>query len=84
MGNPKTAQSKSECRQQLSTELDKCAERLKELESGQLAGDFSIEMSRKISVLRYHIEVTENRLNGLFEASYQTDFVFNVPKAEKK
>lgn len=80
MSKKTTFQSKQECKESLSTELNKCAERLIELENAQLAGDFSIEMSRKISILTYHIEVLENRLNGTFEVSYLHDAELIVPK----
>lgn len=74
MAKKSTFQSKQECRHSLSTELAKCAEQLLELENAQMDGDFSIEMSRKISILSYHMEVLENRLNGNFEASYLHEF----------
>jgi hypothetical protein len=82
MGGNKTMQSTLEFKHQLNTELNKCAEKLTELESAQLAGDFSIELARKINVLRYHMEVIENRLSGSFESTYRTEFEIEVPKKQ--
>jgi len=82
--NIQTVQSKAECRASLEGDRLRSVERLKELEKQQLHGDFSIELARKINVLRYHIEVIENRLNGEFQAEYHYDSILDVPKNQRK
>jgi hypothetical protein len=82
--NIQTVQSKAECRASLEGDRLRSVERLKELEKKQLNGDFSIELARKINVLRYHIEVLENRLNGEFQAEYRHESILQVPKIIKK
>jgi len=64
--------------------LHKSAEKLKVLKKLQAAGDFSIEMSRQISVLSYHMEVLKNRINGNFTANYRIESEFEVPKNTRK
>jgi hypothetical protein len=54
------------------------------MEKQQRNGDFSIELSRNISVLRYHIEVLENRLSGEFQAEYRHESILQVPKIQQK
>ena len=82
--NTQTVQSKAECRASLEGDRLRSVERLKELEKQQLNGDFSIELARKINVLRYHIEVLENRLNGEFQAEYRHESILHVPKVQPK
>lgn len=77
-------QSKAECRASLEGDRLRSVERLKELEKQQLNGDFSIELARKINVLRYHIEVIQNRLNGEFQAEYRHESILQVPKIHQK
>lgn len=84
MASKKTVQSKIECKEQLNTELHKSAKCLAELEATQRAGDFSIELARRIFVLRYHMEVITNRINGTFQINYAHEAIYNVPKDIRK
>lgn len=83
-GDKKTKQSKAECRNTLESDRLRSVKRLEELEKQQLNGDFSIELARKINVLRYHLEVLENRINGEFECDYRHDAELHVPKNQQK
>ena len=83
-GDKKTVQSKAECRVSLEGDRLRSAEKLNELEKQQLNGDFSIELARKINVLRYHIEVIDNRLSGEFQAEYRHESILQVPKVQPK
>ena len=82
--NKRTVHSKAECRASLEGDRLRSVEKLKELEKQQLNGDYSIELSRKISVMRYHIEVVKNRLNGEFQAEYRHESILSVPKNQTK
>lgn len=82
--NTQTVQSKAECRVSLEGDRLRSVEKLKELEKQQLNGDFSIELARKINVLRYHIEVLENRLSGEFQSEYRHESILHVPKVQPK
>lgn len=66
MSNKQSKQSKLDSRESLQSERNRCAEEVAQLEKQQLAGDFSIELSRQISTKRYHIEVLTRRINGEF------------------
>lgn len=83
-GDKKTVQSKAECRVSLEGDRLRSVEKLNELERQQLNGDFSIELARKINVLRYHIEVLDNRLSGEFYAEYRHESILQVPKIQQK